>query len=386
MANPEHLDLLQEEEGAWKVWNPWRRKYPAIQPDLSGVYLSEFDLSSIDLSNANLRDADLSDANLTGADLSNANLSGATLDLADLSDANLTGADLTGANLCGSILSEANLNQAKLIGANLGMVDFKSADVFSRSAHGADLQGASLREADLSWANLSGVLLTGADLSSTILSQTILNDIDLSTVKGLVEIDYRGPSRVELHTMKLPQDGSALHFLRGIGVPDEWINFYRSSMMSPIQYHSCFISYAHQDEMLANRVHADLQDHGVRCWFAPEDMKIGDKIRPRIDEAIHLQDKLLLLLSKHAIASLWVEDEVEVALEKEQRQQREVLFPVRLDESVMQTSQAWAAKLRRTRHIGDFTHWMDTQAYQEAFERLLRNLKAESNSEREIDG
>jgi hypothetical protein len=149
-------------------------------------------------------------------------------------------------------------------------------------------------------------------------------------------------------------------------------------MMSPIQYHSCFISYSSKDDILARRLYADLQDQGVRCWFAPEDMKIGDKIRARIDEAIHMQDKLLLLLSKHALASTWVEDEVEAALEKEQRQQREVLFPVRLDESVMQTTQAWAAKPRRTRHIGDFTRWTDPQAYQQAFERLLRDLKAES--------
>ncbi len=104
-------------------------------------------------------------------------------------------------------------------------------------------------------------------------------------------------------------------------------------------------------------------------------MKIGNKIRDRIDEAIHLQDKLLLLLSAHAIASVWVEAEVEAALEKENRQQREVLFPVRLDDSVMQTSKAWAATLRRTRHIGDFTNWTDPQAYQIAFDRLLHDLK-----------
>lgn len=104
-------------------------------------------------------------------------------------------------------------------------------------------------------------------------------------------------------------------------------------------------------------------------------MKIGDKIRPRIDEAIHQQDKLLLLLSEHAITSDWVEDEVEAAIEKERQQQREVLFPIRLDESVMQTAQAWAAKLRRSRHIGNFSNWDDAQVYQQAFDRLLRDLK-----------
>ena len=34
-----------------------------------------------------------------------------------------------------------------------------------------------------------------------------------------------------------------------------------------------------------------------------------------------------------------------------------------------------AATLRRTRHIGNFAAWTNPQAYQIAFERLLRDLK-----------
>lgn len=93
-----------------------------------------------------------------------------------------------------------------------------------------------------------------------------------------------------------------------------------------------------------------------------------------------------MLLSEYALTSDWVEDEVEAALEKEQHQQLEVLFPVRLDESVMQTTQAWAAKLRRTRHIGDFTNWTNSQAYRQAFERLLRDLKMENDAKDEVNG
>jgi TIR domain len=215
---------------------------------------------------------------------------------------------------------------------------------------------------------------------------TTFANVDLRETKGLEEIEHVGPSLVQLYTIQLPQDGSMLHFLRGAGVPDVWISLYRAEMMHPIHYHSLFISYSKHDETLARSIHADLQSHGVRCWFAPEDLKIGDKIRARIDEAIHLQDKLLLLLSEHAIVSTWVEDEVEAALEKERRQQREVLFPIRLDEHVMQTTQPWAAKLRRPRHIGDFTQWKDHDAYQKAFEGLLRDLKAERNTKEETDG
>ena len=45
-------------------------------------------------------------------------------------------------------------------------------------------------------------------------------------------------------------------------------------------------------------------------------MKIGDEIRPRIDESIRVHDKLLLVLSESSLASTWVKKEVETAFEK----------------------------------------------------------------------
>jgi type I restriction enzyme M protein len=56
----------------------------------------------------------------------------------------------------------------------------------------------------------------------------------------------------------------------------------------------------------------------------------------------------------------------------------DLVFLKHLDEAVMDTAQAWAAKLRRTRPIGHFSRWKDYDAYQQAFERVLRDLRAES--------
>ena len=91
----------------------------------------------------------------------------------------------------------------------------------------------------------------------------------------------------------------------------------KSLVVSPIEYYSCFISYSSKDEDFAKRLYADLQTEHVRCWFAPEDLKIGEKFRPRIDEAIRWYDKLLLVLSENSVNSPWVEKEVETAFEKE---------------------------------------------------------------------
>ena len=140
------------------------------------------------------------------------------------------------------------------------------------------------------------------------------------------------------------------------------------------------------------RLHRDLQGEGVRCWFAPEDLKIGDRIRPKIDEAIRVHDKLLLVLTESSMKSAWVEKEVETAFEKERKQGRTVLFPIRLDDAVMEAEEAWAVDIRRTRHIGDsrqrelfgsrrdangtFRGWKEHDKYKEAFGRLMRDLRA----------
>jgi hypothetical protein len=71
-----------------------------------------------------------------------------------------------------------------------------------------------------------------------------------------------------------------------------------------------------------------------------------------------------------------VESEVEAALEREQGQKGEtVLFPIRLDGAVMKTGHAWAADIRRKRHMGDFSNWKDHNSYKKAFDRLLRDLQ-----------
>jgi hypothetical protein len=155
------------------------------------------------------------------------------------------------------------------------------------------------------------------------------------------------------------------------------ITYSRSLVGQPFQYHSCFISYSSQDEALAQRLYADLQDRGVRCWFAPEDLEIGDEFRSRIDESIQVYDRLLLILSESSVKSRWVQKEVETAFEKESQENRIMLFPIRIDEAVMHSAVGWAADIRRQRHIGDFQQWKDHDTYQKAFSRLLRDLKAD---------
>src|SRR6266702_1333109 len=245
----------------------------------------------------------------------------------------LGGADLTNANLSGADLSGANLIKTDLVKTNLNMADLTRADLSS-----ANLSGASLKGTNFSSANLSRV-----NLSSSYVGWTVFGDIDLRTVKGLETVDHHSPSTIGADTLLRSEGDIPETFLRQAGLSDAFITYTRSLVHNPIEYYTCFISYSIQDQEFVERLYADLQAKGVRCWYAPEYMKIGDKIRQRIDESIRLHDKLLVVLSQHSVNSKWVEREVMAALEKEQQQHKWVLFPITLDEAVMQMRLPWAA-------------------------------------------
>jgi hypothetical protein len=48
----------------------------------------------------------------------------------------------------------------------------------------------------------------------------------------------------------------------------------------------------------------------------------------------------------------------------------------------MKIQSGWPAFIHNSRHIGDFRHWKSHENYRKAFERLLRDLKAESVREK----
>ncbi|MFM2294394.1 MAG: hypothetical protein RLZZ350_807 [Verrucomicrobiota bacterium] len=321
-------------------------------------------MKTVDLSQSNLSKRDFSGANLTGANLSGADLTGATFSFANLTSANLTSAKLVHADFF-----LATLNGAELCGADLRHARFLSANLVDTNLNGADLRIVNFFEANLNGTNFANVTMEWTSFSK----------LDLSNVKGLDFITHRGPSSIDIHTLYKSKGIIPESFLRGCGVPEKFIE-HTSALVSdalPIQFYSVFISYSSKDQAFAERLHADLQSKKVRCWFAPEDLKTGDKFRVKIDEVIRIYDKLLLVLSKNSVGSDWVEKEVESAMEKERQQKRPMLFPIRLDDAVMKVETGWPADVRRTRHIGDFQNWKDHDSYQKAFNRLMRDLKAD---------
>ena len=367
MANEEQVKLLKGKGAA--AWNAWRKQNPETRPDLRRANLGGANLGGANLGGANLSGADLSGANLSGA-----NLGGANLSVANLGRANLVRADLSVADLSVADLSRANLRYANLVRANL---------------NGADLSGANLH-----WANLCEANLSGVDLSNSWMGSTVVANLDLSVAKGLDTIRHLAPSTVGIDTIYRSKGDIPEAFLRGAGVPESFLTYMKSLVVNPIEFYSCFISYSSKNGDFAERLHADLQAKGVRCWFAPHDAQSGKKLHEQIDEAIRVHDRLLLIVSAESMKSEWVKTEIAKARKREAQQKRKVLFPLRL--VAFEAIQDWecfdadmgkdSAREIREYFIPDFSRWKEHDAYQGAFERLMQDLKAEERREGKVEG
>lgn len=337
MANEEHVAILKQ---GVEAWNKWRKKNPTIVPDLTRVYLGRMHLNKVYLDRVLLR----------GSELGNVLLKGASLQRADLVDARIYLSDFTGADLIESYLDG---------------VEF----------YYVNLSGVTFNRAHLSRTHFVKADLTNADWSALSLGDVTFGDVDLGKVKGLDAVQHHGPSYIDIQTIYRSGGNIPDVFLRGAGVPDNFIAYMKSLTGQAFDFYSCFISHSSKDREFVERLYADLQSNGVRCWYAPEDLKIGEPFLLGIDHGIRLHDKLLLVLSEHSVNSGWVQHEVLSAMAKEQGKEPWVLFPIRLDGAVMETNIPWASMIRQSRHVGDFTHWKNHDSYKKAFGKLLEDLK-----------
>ena len=379
MANEEHVEVVRNGR---KGMAEWRKANPDAR-----LVLSSANLRGINLKDADLRGADFRDADLSGADLARSDLIGADLRGANLSNARLIGSYLRGANLSSACLNRANLTTAHLLGAYfhgafLVGAHLSNADLSDANLNRIDLRDAFLRGASLIGANLSNAYLRDADLSGAHFAFTALNHVDLSVCKGLSEVFHAGPSSMGIDTLYLSRGEIPEVFLRGCGVPEDMIAYARS-ISGAVQFYSCFISYSHEDEEFARRLHSRMQQEKLRVWFAPEDMPGGKKLHEEIDRAIRLHDRLLVVLSPNSMGSEWVATEIRKARKRELKEKRRVLFPIRLVS--FEAIRDWelfdadsgkdlAVELREY-CIPDFSNWKDHDAFEREFAKLLRDLR-----------
>jgi uncharacterized protein YjbI with pentapeptide repeats len=280
----------------------------------ANAFLADFveaDLSEVDFSMSKLDQASFRKSKVVKARFTEASPLGTSFEMADLKGSDFTATTLRGVNFSNSSLSQTKLENCYI--DSLVFVDLRHAWSYGyypkqtnrtefnmATLNGANLRGAIVRNADL-WK---------ADLSSALLGNNSWDDVDLSRVTGLNSANHSGPSTVGIDTIYRSKGDISEVFLRGAGVPENFVAFMKSLTGAAFEFYSCFISYSTRDHDFGNRLHADLQNKGVRCWFAPHNIQGGKKIHEQIDDAIRINDRLLVILSDHSMNSEWVKTEI----------------------------------------------------------------------------
>jgi TIR domain/Pentapeptide repeats (9 copies) len=315
--------------------------------------------------------------------------------------------DFRGGNLAGEVFARLDLHQrdfrravlrkaefveCELTGANFADADLSDANFRGAKCLDVDFSNANLSRANFYQANLSGASFVGANVFSTNfresqMGQTVFANLDMETCIGLDSVKHSTHSSVAIECLYRFGSNLPLLFLKGVGLPQILLDYLPSliEVGSPIQFHSCFISYSHTDEVFARRLWNGMRNERIRVWYAPEEMKAGKKLFEQIDRAINMHDKLLVVLSKESISSNWVQTEIRRARKQEKRASERKLFPIRLCE--MDTLKAWEcfdadsgqdiAEEIREYFIPDFSEWRNPEMFKGEFIKLCRDLRRE---------
>ncbi|HEU5377424.1 MAG TPA: pentapeptide repeat-containing protein [Ktedonobacteraceae bacterium] len=426
MAEQEYVEILKQGVDAWKKWCA---EHPGAslnvnleEADLRGANLARLslsharlrgaNLSGATLANAKLVETDFSDANLRGAILHGANLDLANLRSSDLSetdlrharlrDAKLEGASLIGASLDDGDLWRANLTRANLERASLRLayvneatlkeVNFRYANLLRTKLDHSSLEGADLAYASLEEADLTETILTGADFSHVVMQGTILNNVGLSSIKGLEKVKHVGRSFVDTLTLHRANGRIPLSFLQGAGLPDGAINYAQTAAKTNMRA-SCFLCYTSGDLSFVTRLSADLQLLGIRCWLM--NMLEDQRLFLDTDNTSRIPDKYLLVIPQEILHGGFQLVMVPHMLEWEQQVKMQLLIPLYLKEGIKEEalqwwkevySRSWKMAVIRNRMQNrqpllpdrtplNFSQWQDEEAYQRALQLLVEVLE-----------
>lgn len=107
------------------------------------------------------------------------------------------------------------------------------------------------------------------------------------------------------------------------------VGFYFSSRGLKNRDRRIFIIYSHSDKEHVKLLTESLSDYGIKS-ITDEQIKIGENIKEVVKRSIEEVDKVLFVFSSNTNNSLWIEEELKIALLK-----RKQIFPIMIGEATL---------------------------------------------------
>lgn len=93
-----------------------------------------------------------------------------------------------------------------------------------------------------------------------------------------------------------------------------------------------FISYSHSDSDFAERLATQLVRHRTNVWLDKWEMRVGDSLLNRIQDAITDSSALLVILSPNSVKSEWCNKELNAGLIRELDEKRVIVLPLLIED------------------------------------------------------
>ncbi len=279
------------------------------------------------------------------------------------------------ADLSNKVLSNINFHHTNLDNANVQNTKLDRSSLVSASFSQANLSGATLCHTNLRKTFFRETILHQTNLQEAHLMDTMFLNVDLSKTLHLATVHHPGSSTIGIDTLQRSRGNIPNDFLLNAGVSEQLIACIVASGKAPFDYATCFISHSSHNQHFVEILCHDLRKAGVSCWYADESLYPGERFPASIAKTIQSREKVLVVLSKHALKSDWVRREVELAQQKESKRKKDVLVPIRLDNAIESTEVNWGVALRTRRHISNFENWQQAPRYQKMLQDVLDALR-----------
>ncbi len=101
-----------------------------------------------------------------------------------------------------------------------------------------------------------------------------------------------------------------------------------------------FISHSSANKTFVKRLAMDLAQRGFEVWYDEWRLDVGARLTETIRASLGASSFVLVAMSAEMLASDWVKREIDQALEIERTEKRDIILPVRLDDSELPASLA----------------------------------------------
>lgn len=96
-----------------------------------------------------------------------------------------------------------------------------------------------------------------------------------------------------------------------------------------------FISYSNQDTDFVDKLAFDLKSVGTNIFYAKWEVKVGDSIVEKINEALLSHDHLIIVLSSNSVKSNWVKKEINSSLMRQLEEKEIKIKPILIENCEM---------------------------------------------------